>query len=273
MPVSANLRGVNGTHAVFDRPHTALLKLLLKHKHVSEFHTPEGLVVPALAITSNINPGQIESISFPTHVLRDPSLCELHVQNFIAQSALSQLPLMGVIHQLAQRMVTTVARLDREAAEACRDYTGHGYLLLAEMEIVTTTVNLIDVENYFLEDEETFVVPRDNNAGAEFELLDEQVLINATSSSRASSSEGVPRTRRHQLQPIEKLRKTEHELVVVGGDQLDECCCSICLEMNLCDMLVRFGCNHVYHKTCILKWLDKHDSCPLCRRQLCAFDV
>ena len=27
-------------------------------------------------------------------------------------------------------------------------------------------------------------------------------------------------------------------------------------------------CNHIYHKICLYKWLDRHNSCPLCRKSL-----
>ncbi|KAL4184066.1 hypothetical protein AMTRI_Chr11g158190 [Amborella trichopoda] len=46
--------------------------------------------------------------------------------------------------------------------------------------------------------------------------------------------------------------------------------CSICLREFCSDPLdVRaMGCNHVFHKTCICKWLQKADTCPLCRYRM-----
>ena len=42
--------------------------------------------------------------------------------------------------------------------------------------------------------------------------------------------------------------------------------CSICLiKYKKPDILKEFPCNHIYHKNCILKWLDHSNICPLCK--------
>lgn len=41
--------------------------------------------------------------------------------------------------------------------------------------------------------------------------------------------------------------------------------CSICLEKLKNDKCVILSCEHIYHKTCIQKWLKKNNSCPNCR--------
>ncbi|KAL5543114.1 hypothetical protein UlMin_010824 [Ulmus minor] len=59
--------------------------------------------------------------------------------------------------------------------------------------------------------------------------------------------------------------------ITVGEEQLNS-------EMNQCavcqDEFERGGevkqlpCNHIYHKDCILPWLERHNSCPVCRFEL-----
>ena len=46
--------------------------------------------------------------------------------------------------------------------------------------------------------------------------------------------------------------------------------CSICLnDFNPDDYLIRFSCKeHIFHKTCILTWLEKSNICPLCKKSL-----
>ena len=42
--------------------------------------------------------------------------------------------------------------------------------------------------------------------------------------------------------------------------------CSICLfKYKKPDIIKEFPCNHVFHKNCILKWLEKSNICPLCK--------
>jgi hypothetical protein len=45
--------------------------------------------------------------------------------------------------------------------------------------------------------------------------------------------------------------------------------CSICLvefSVGLEAIRLPSPCSHVYHKDCILEWLDRSSTCPLCRR-------
>ena len=42
--------------------------------------------------------------------------------------------------------------------------------------------------------------------------------------------------------------------------------CSICLfKYKKSDIIKEFPCNHIFHKNCILKWLEKSNICPLCK--------
>ena len=45
--------------------------------------------------------------------------------------------------------------------------------------------------------------------------------------------------------------------------------CIICLkEFESKDNVKVLPCKHVYHKDCILKWMDKTKECPKCRTQI-----
>ena len=42
--------------------------------------------------------------------------------------------------------------------------------------------------------------------------------------------------------------------------------CPICLqEYKGADIIKEFPCNHIFHKKCTLKWLEKSNVCPLCK--------
>ncbi|KAL4619218.1 hypothetical protein ACB092_06G064100, partial [Castanea dentata] len=45
--------------------------------------------------------------------------------------------------------------------------------------------------------------------------------------------------------------------------------CTVCLEEPQAgDKLVRMNCSHIYHQSCLLPWLQKHNTCPNCRCKL-----
>lgn len=45
--------------------------------------------------------------------------------------------------------------------------------------------------------------------------------------------------------------------------------CAICLvKFKGVDIIKEFPCKHIFHKDCILKWLSKSNSCPLCKHDI-----
>jgi hypothetical protein len=50
--------------------------------------------------------------------------------------------------------------------------------------------------------------------------------------------------------------------------------CSICLEQYEEGETISWAkneeCNHMFHEKCIVKWMENHDECPLCRINLCS---
>ena len=43
--------------------------------------------------------------------------------------------------------------------------------------------------------------------------------------------------------------------------------CSICLDVISEDTKIITKCNHIFHKKCILQWLEENENCPLCRKE------
>jgi hypothetical protein len=61
-------------------------------------------------------------------------------------------------------------------------------------------------------------------------------------------------------QPIFKERKYMNE-------DKEQLCCSICLEnFVIHEIIYELQCMHIYHKSCITKWLDINKNCPYCRK-------
>jgi len=49
----------------------------------------------------------------------------------------------------------------------------------------------------------------------------------------------------------------------------NELLCAVCQEVYKSgDQAMKLPCNHLYHKDCILPWLESHNTCPTCRYEL-----
>ncbi len=46
--------------------------------------------------------------------------------------------------------------------------------------------------------------------------------------------------------------------------------CAICLQNYVVgeDVVVGRGCPHIFHNDCVMTWLDEHDRCPCCRKEM-----
>lgn len=77
---------------------------------------------------------------------------------------------------------------------------------------------------------------------------------------------------RHSYRYLSKIRVEE-------GMESEEMMCSICLvELLVGTQATRLRCSHLYHEGCIMKWLGRSNTCPLCRQivhnmwlRLCSF--
>ena len=71
---------------------------------------------------------------------------------------------------------------------------------------------------------------------------------------------------------LNKIRKERNKKNKKKKDNIvcskkDEICC-ICFEELNNDLYHEKNCNNYFHNTCIDKWLQNKDSCPLCRKTL-----
>lgn len=59
--------------------------------------------------------------------------------------------------------------------------------------------------------------------------------------------------------------------VGISKDQLesDEAQCAVCKDFfEMEEVVKKLPCNHLFHKDCIVPWLELHNSCPVCRFEL-----
>uniref|UniRef100_I3M712 E3 ubiquitin-protein ligase RNF181 n=3 Tax=Marmotini TaxID=337730 RepID=I3M712_ICTTR len=73
----------------------------------------------------------------------------------------------------------------------------------------------------------------------------------------------------HHLPPpaakaaVESLPRT-----VISGSQAELKCPVCLLEFEEQETVIEMPCHHLFHSNCILPWLSKTNSCPLCRHEL-----
>lgn len=66
---------------------------------------------------------------------------------------------------------------------------------------------------------------------------------------------------------VNLMKKTEELKTYKNIDLTNEC--SICMEeYKLDEKLSELVCNHVYHHDCIIMWLNRNNSCPICKRNM-----
>lgn len=67
--------------------------------------------------------------------------------------------------------------------------------------------------------------------------------------------------------PLQSLVQTELNELMMGSDGQAECC--ICLQsLSLGSIVSTLECGHWFHLGCILRWLNEHTNCPVCRRSV-----
>ncbi|PON93557.1 43kDa postsynaptic protein [Trema orientale] len=87
---------------------------------------------------------------------------------------------------------------------------------------------------------------------------------------RASTSEPtelictIPASK-SSIETLEEAKGDDHDQSLGTKTTVEHDQCSVCLEKLSFDEVVRMPCSHIYHKNCIVRWLETSHMCPLCR--------
>ncbi|XP_027583857.1 E3 ubiquitin-protein ligase RNF115 isoform X2 [Pipra filicauda] len=70
--------------------------------------------------------------------------------------------------------------------------------------------------------------------------------------------------------PADKEKISSLPTVPVTQEQVDTGLeCPVCKEdYSVAEQVRQLPCNHVFHSSCIVPWLELHDTCPVCRKSL-----
>lgn len=80
-----------------------------------------------------------------------------------------------------------------------------------------------------------------------------------------NATSGNKRKSKKFIKSLMKIKKTTPALL----KRVKSDCCSICInDFDVDERVCFLKCNHIFHKNCIMKWLLKKNTCPLCRCKL-----
>ena len=80
---------------------------------------------------------------------------------------------------------------------------------------------------------------------------------------------GNPPASKESLKKLKKFKMNEEFCKKTEKGEFEYPCCSVCLaEISKDQDTTLIPCGHMFHDSCILKWLDMHNSCPVCRYEL-----
>eukprot|EP00252_Welwitschia_mirabilis_P000291 TRINITY_DN1032_c0_g1_i2.p1 TRINITY_DN1032_c0_g1~~TRINITY_DN1032_c0_g1_i2.p1 ORF type:complete len:239 (+),score=6.54 TRINITY_DN1032_c0_g1_i2:295-1011(+) len=95
------------------------------------------------------------------------------------------------------------------------------------------------------------------DSGADF-LIDQ--LLRELADDESSAGRGPPPASQASVEALENVR-------ISAKDAIGQC--AVCKDdFELGKEATRMPCLHVYHSDCILPWLERHNSCPVCRFEM-----
>jgi len=104
-------------------------------------------------------------------------------------------------------------------------------------------------------------------------LLEQAVMDMLEASGEAAAPRGAPPASKRAVAALPVVTVTAELLAALGGADTQ---CAVCrdeLEVGVQVQVMPCSGKHVYHPDCLKPWLEKHNSCPVCRFELPTDDV
>lgn len=107
------------------------------------------------------------------------------------------------------------------------------------------------------------------NSSASIGDIEEAIFHETDDKNHQYSSDGEEHSINNKISRANKKEEAEEEICAQNKEELtEEEICAICLEPFIDSVTSGSQCSHLYHKTCIIKWMEKHDVCPFCRKDM-----
>lgn len=194
----------------------------------------------------------IEEAQFPLphRELQDPLLCQTYISQLLSPFNLGNLTCATLARKITAFLTRLVARNHETTFHVVAEIDYIRLFWPIHHSSSVSSVGLI-------------------NNGSGDVMVEETVILEDTPARRAMVARGDREKRAAPAAVIERLKKEKFD--GFGREELGDC--SVCYEelngtggngKEVC----KIPCGHVYHKSCILSWVQKNNSCPLCRRKL-----
>ncbi|XP_023539483.1 E3 ubiquitin-protein ligase RNF165-like [Cucurbita pepo subsp. pepo] len=207
--------------------------LQIRIGHSSRLLTESPFSGYAFNIVHGTLPTTMADAQFPLPLreLEDPLFCRAYIEEFLSSYNLGA----TIKNAIARSIASFVVQM------ACENYEMKFYIV-AEIDYI---------QMFWMDDSATAAEEEDED---EEEEEEETEIFDDFSGRR-----GAPET------AIERLKEKFDEF---GGEDLRNC--SVCYDemKDGGEEVSRIPCGHVYHKYCVLTWLQRNNSCPLCTKKL-----
>eukprot|EP00835_Amoeboradix_gromovi_P005762 NODE_579_length_6479_cov_0.371160.p4 type:complete len:183 gc:universal NODE_579_length_6479_cov_0.371160:637-89(-) len=73
---------------------------------------------------------------------------------------------------------------------------------------------------------------------------------------------------RSHMQDVHQLNMMGLNCIKANTSHIEDRCCICYSNYLLKDEIFQLHCKHLFHKQCIIPWIEEHYNCPLCRKSL-----
>jgi hypothetical protein len=81
--------------------------------------------------------------------------------------------------------------------------------------------------------------------------------------------QGTPPASKEVIKNLKRFKMSEEYCKKDEKNKLEYPTCSVCLtELSKGEETVLISCGHLFHDPCIVKWLEMHNTCPVCRYEI-----
>lgn len=97
----------------------------------------------------------------------------------------------------------------------------------------------------------------------------EELLEFLRANNAQQENQSKPPTSKKAIKDLKRFKMSEKYTKNNEKNQKEKPNCCICItDINLGELTVMLPCGHLFHDPCVVNWLEKNNTCPVCRFEL-----